>query len=663
MNGAYARSLSYLAITIMSVLCTPASAVTSADHRPNILWIIAEDHSPMLGAYGDAYADTPTLDGLAKKGVAFTNAYSNAPVCAPARDTLITGLYAPSAGGHNHDNSSLQPAALPFVSRYLKEAGYWTANIGKYHYNLYTPTPMDAWDQKTEKTGWWDTAAYKAANKQGRKPFFTLLHLYYSHESQTSLDGWYRSEGPKKERLRGHTKHDPAKAPVPPYYPDTPTVREDIAQYYDNITRVDSEVKKVLQQLKDEGWADDTIVFYFSDHGNGIPRGKRWLYDSGLKVAMIAYVPEKYRNLMPMTPGLKSDRLVGFVDMAPTVLKLAGLPVPSYMEGHAFMGQKPDAEPAYVYGHRDRTDERFETIRAVRDKRYKYIRNYMPHLPYAQHLDYVYQVSAIMRDWQRLHDEGKLNPTQDAFFKTKPAEELYDTATDPHEVRNLAADPRYRPTLERMRKAQTAWAIDVRDLGLIPEGELQRLANGKPYYDVTRTDDVYPVQAVAAAAQLATFGKKESLPRLLRLMQDKNGIVRYWSAMGVLTLGDAGRAARPQLARLMTDEVPNVRIAAAHALCALGDCKDALPVLASALTHGWPAARLAAANALDYLDDKAKPVAPQMRAAYQTALKQSDDEADDFDSLYVKDNQKALEYSYAQVMSWALKKALADLDH
>ena len=274
--------------------------------------------------------------------------------------------------------------------------------------------------------------------------------------------------------------HDPAGAPVPPYHPDTPVVRQDWARYYDNITAMDYQVADLLKELDDAGLRDDTIVFFYSDHGAGMPRSKRWLYDSSTHVPLVVRTPEKWRT-DATRPGTVNDELVAFVDLGPTALSLAGVATPQNMQGQAFLGAHRAEKPReYVYGCRDRMDERVDMLRSVRDKRFKYIRNYQWWKPYAQNINYMNEMPT-MQEWRRLHAEGKLDATQSLFMADqKPREELYDCDVDPHEVNNLAEDPKYADELNRLRGAHEQWIGVVRDYGFLPEVSLQKFLSQGP---------------------------------------------------------------------------------------------------------------------------------------------------------------------------------------
>ncbi|HTM48557.1 MAG TPA: sulfatase, partial [Bryobacteraceae bacterium] len=402
-------------ITRRALAATFSAALPSLaqDARPNILWITCEDIGPALGCYGDKYADSPNLDKLAARGMMYRNAWSNAPVCAPARTTIISGVYPPSAGAEHMRSMTSLPASMKMYPCFLREAGYYTTNNSKEDYNL--EHTGEVWDESSNKAHW--------RKRKPGQPFFAVFNFVITHESQI--------------RTRPHTwVHDPAKARIPAYHPDTPEVRKDWAQYYDNITTMDGQAAQILKQLEEDGLADNTIVFFYGDHGSGMPRSKRWPYNSGLRVPMIIHVPEKWRRLAPKEykPGGISDQPVAFVDLAPTVLSLAGIEPPRYMQGSAFAGARAGAPRQYNFGFRGRMDERYDMVRSVRDGRYVYIRNYMPHKIYGQHIDYMFQTPTTSV-WKKLYDEGKLQPPKTYFWETKPPEELYDLENDPDEVR------------------------------------------------------------------------------------------------------------------------------------------------------------------------------------------------------------------------------------
>jgi N-sulfoglucosamine sulfohydrolase len=423
--------------------------LAGAAARPNIVWIVGEDLGPELGCYGDKYARTPNIDNLASQGARFTRAFTHAPVCAPSRSGLITGRYPTSIGTHHMRSKLLRPP--PTFTQRLRECGYHVSWPGKTDFNF--DVPKEAFDS----TGNW------RANLP-RQPFFAFVNLNTSHESQIRATPAQFAKN--ISRLATEDRHDPARAKLPPYYPDMPETRRDWANYYDLATAVDYQVQAVLADLERHGVASNTVVFFFGDHGQGLPRGKRWIYDSGIHVPLIVRWPGHIQ------PGTRRDDLVAFVDLAPTVLSIAGCDVPKDLDGQVFLGPNRAPDRKYIFAARDRMDEAYDRIRAVRDQRYKYIRNFHPELPYAQRIDYMEEMPTT-RVWRELNAQGKLNGPQKLWFsKTKPPEELYDLDRDPHEVQNLADSPKHRQKINELRAALDRWIIETQDMGAIAETEL-----------------------------------------------------------------------------------------------------------------------------------------------------------------------------------------------
>lgn len=423
-----------------------------AAERPNILWISCEDFSPDLGCYGDTYAYTPNIDGLAKQGARFTRCFTHAGVCAPSRSGIITGMYPTTIGTHHMRCKGVPPAYVKCFTEYLRAAGYYCTNNSKTDYQF--DVPVTAWDASRQGAHW-------RQRPDKTQPFFAVINFTSTHESQV------RQPEDKYQELRASlpeaARHDPAKAKLPPYYPGNPVFRSDWSRYYDIGSGMDRQVGEVLKQLEEDGLAENTIVFFWGDHGRGLSRGKRWLYDSGIHVPLIVRWPGQIQ------PGSVRNDLVCFLDFAPTVLSLAGVEVPQYMQGQVILGEQTAPPREYVFAARDRMDETYDIIRAVRDQRYKYIRNYRPELPYAQTIAYMDQMP-MMKEWRRLAAAGELKGAPALFFApTKPVEELYDTENDPHEIQNLAAVPEHKATLERLRAVHEKWMKETKDIGLIPE--------------------------------------------------------------------------------------------------------------------------------------------------------------------------------------------------
>ena len=436
--------------------------------RPNILWISAEDMGPRLGSYGDSVARTPHIDALAARGTRYTRVFTTAGVCSPSRAAIITGMHQVSLGAHHMRTLSGAPFApdpAPYsvvpphyvktFTEYMRAAGYYTTNNVKEDYQF--ETPMTAWDESSDQAHWRNRPSPD-------QPFFSVFNFTITHESQiwpdpgTAIEDLGLPAGfapPTKPPL----DTDPESVAVPPYYPDTPLVRRDIAQQYDNIASMDSQAGAVLEQLEDDGLLENTIVFFWSDHGDGLPRHKRWLYDSGLLVPLVIHVPGQIPDV--------SDELVSFLDLAPTVLSLAGIEPPAHMQGRALMGAYAGNRPPhrYVYAARDRFDEQYDMVRSVRDVRYKYIRNYRPEKPYVLWMAFP-NIMPTMQELFRLHANGGLNEAQSLWMAPRrPVHELYDTDSDPHEINNLAYDPDHSAELHRMQEALDDWIRTSGDWG------------------------------------------------------------------------------------------------------------------------------------------------------------------------------------------------------
>jgi uncharacterized sulfatase len=566
--------------------------------RPNILWITCEDMGPHLHACGDEYSVTPNLDRLCQRSSIYMNAWSNAPVCAPARTSIISGVYPTSTGAEHMRSMTRMPAGWKMFPEYLREAGYYCSNNSKEDYNL--EKPAGTWDESSERAHW--------RNRRAGQPFFSVFNLMVTHESQI--------------RARPHALvHDPGKVRIPAYHPDTPEVRHDWAQYYDNITTMDGQAGRILQDLSRDGLADTTIVFFFGDHGSGMPRNKRWPYNSGLNVSVVVSIPPSFQHLAPRdyVAGRKNDRLIEFVDLAPTVLSLAGMRPRDFHQGQAFLGSHAAAPRRYSFGFRGRMDERYDCVRSVRDSRYVYIRNYMPHKIYGQHLAYMWETPTTPV-WERMYREGKLNAAQKKFWERKPAEELYDLQTDRDEVRDLALSPAHSDVISRFREAHRHHVLQTRDIGLLPEADYQARSKGSSPYEAGHDPKRYPMERVLAAAETASSLQGGVTQKLLKAMEDPDPGVRYWGVMGTLMRGAAEVAAvHPALTRALNDSAPTVRIAAAEALGQYGSGDDlrkllsTLMVLANPVENGAYVS-MQALNAIDALGSKAAGLKKQIAA-------------------------------------------------
>lgn len=551
--------LSLLFRLFVLALSLPALSAFAAD-RPNILWLTSEDHGLEMGCYGDPNGRTPNMDALAAKGMIYRKVWSNHPVCAPARTAIISGLHANSSGGIHMRSMVPMPAGTKMYPEFLREAGYYCTNHFKEDYNL--PKTAETWDESSDRAHW--------RNRRGGQPFFAVFNSSRSHESRI--------------RTRPHQPlTDPAAVRVPAYHPDVPEVRRDWAQYYDKIGEADADAGARLREVEEAGLAGETIVFYYGDHGSGMPRSKRWPSNSGLHVPLIVYFPEKWKHLAPddYVPGGQSSRLVSFVDLAPTVLSLAGVRPPAWMQGSAFAGPHQAPAPAFLHGARGRMDERDDLVRSITDGRYVYLRNYVPNVSQGQRIVYQFETPTT-RIWREWFDAGKTNEAQSIFWRVpKAPEELYDLQTDRDEVVNLVNSAAHRPILEKLRSAQRAHLEAIHDAGFLPEGEMHARAQGASPYDMARDPAKYPFRRIFEAADLASRITESETRPLRKLFRDPDSAVRYWAARGVLMRGrDAARAERALLRGALKDTAPYVRVVAAQALGQYGDDSDLAAALA-----------------------------------------------------------------------------------
>ncbi|MGB7346197.1 MAG: sulfatase [Pirellulaceae bacterium] len=524
-----------------------ASHVFAAD-RPNILWVTSEDNGPQLGCYGDEYAVTPNLDALAEKSLRYKMCWSNAPVCAPARTTLISGMYATSLGGHHMRSGVKLPSDLKLYPQVLKQAGYYCTNNSKTDYNF--ANGEAGWDQSSNKAHWRD-------RPNDETPFFSIFNFTISHES--------------KIRSKPHTLvHDPAKARVPAYQPDVYEVRRDWAQYYDKLTEMDAQVGKVLKQLEEDGLADSTIVFYYGDHGSGMPRSKRWPFNSGLHVPFILHVPAKFKELAPADyqAGGLSDRLVSFVDMGPTAISLTGAVPPKNMQGVPFAGKHNGEPKQYLFGYRGRMDERIDMVRSCTDGRYVYMKHFYPQRPYLKHVAYMF-ATPTTRIWKEMFDAGKLNDVQAKVWRSKPTEELFDLESDPDETINLATRNEHADRVVQMRTAIHDWMIETRDMGVFPESEMHRRAGDLSPLEYAENGNV-PFEKIVEAAMGTNIA-----------LEDSDSVVRFWSVKNTLpsmqqvkTEFGANhprfKASAAAIKVMANDDSPSVAIAACDVLLLAG---------------------------------------------------------------------------------------------
>ncbi|MFJ9567534.1 sulfatase-like hydrolase/transferase [Streptomyces fuscichromogenes] len=561
-----------------------AGAAEAAPAVPNILWFLSEDNNPYIGAYGDPLARTPTIDTLAAKGILYRNAFCPAPVCAPSRFALLTGVHAESAGpAENMRATGEIPESIRGIGEYLREAGYYTTNNYKTDYNADIDLAA-TWNANGLLAHW--------RNRPAGAPFYSVFTSMTTHESALIAD-------------IATPVTDPAAVRVPAYLPDTLAVRRDRARYYDLVAAMDGELASRLKELDSAGVAEDTIVFYLADNGGVLPWSKRFANDAGLRVPLIAYFPDKWAHLASYAPGSVAEEPVDTTDLAPTALSLAGVAIPEYVQGQSLAGVSRDPARQYAFGMRNRMDERYDMVRTVTDGQLRYIRNYTPHRIYGQHTNYMWQQTGY-KVWEQAHLDGTLDDVQERFWSSKPAEELYDYAADPDGLDNLVDDPSRSADLDRLRTALDAYLIEINDNGFIPEGAALE------GYDDSRVPGAYPIEDVIELAGQAIQRDASLAGYFAGRLGDANLVIRYWAAQGLLILGPDAAPQLPALEqRWEVEDSPQVKVALAEVLVNLGSAEPVFPWLADTLkTSDSVPVRLQAVNALTYIGDAAKAVLP-----------------------------------------------------
>ena len=593
--------------------------------RPNFVWINTHDVSARnLGCYGDNYATTPHLDKLAEEGVRYANAFASGPICSPARTSIFTGMHQTTVGTHHHRSFARRPDFVQMLPHYLLAAGY---NCSAINTDLNTGIDPDEW------------AAYQS-NDALLEPFFAVYSFGESHASVFKLT----PEQARKQRsslLKDEELHDPDNAPLPVFIPNTPLARERTALFYDGLMQVDRHVGEVIENLVSTGVMDNAIVFFWSDHGTGFPRGKTHVYDDGLRVPLIIRFPERYQHLAPGPPGTVVDDLVMTMDMGASVLSMMDVQIPNHFQGQAFLGKQKEPHRDYVCGARDRLDNCNEVIRTIRNERYRYIRNFLPHRPYASFWpdggffatppekgtpEHDFWDTSCLPGEQKVHDPDGvfLLPIPKAYSAyliwqaKKPFEELYDIENDPEEIANLADDPEYSDRKDQMRTQLFAWMIETRDLGLIDETEMIVRATE---YDGVNYEVGAHCEHYAHILETADFPRlgKAGRAKLIDRLDDPDSAVRYWAITGLMSY-ELEDTVLQKIGPLVQDESISVSLAAADLLCQNNRTEGAMPALEHALQSDLLWARFRAGANLSFYR---REILAQMKAlipALQAAL-------------------------------------------
>jgi arylsulfatase A-like enzyme len=561
--------------------------------------------SPVLGCYGEPDAKTPHIDALAKQSVLYTNAFASAPVCSPSRSCLIQGTYPTTLGTQQMRSGFPLPTYMKGFPTLLRMQGYYSTNNVKTDYNSgnYQEIIKSSWDENSDSAHWQN-------REEENKPFFSVFNLMTSHQSRSMVWPHERFEKEIQSKLSTDQIHNPARVTIPPYYPDTPIVRKTVARFHDCVSAMDKEVGDILKQLEKDGLSENTIVFFFSDHGSGMPRHKRALLDSGMHVPLLIRFPEKWKKYAPCKPGSTTDRMVAFVDFASTVLSLSRSPIPDYMQGKPFLGPDEVKPRTYVFGHRDRVDEVRDLARSVRSKKYLYIRNYMPHLGYNQRTAWP-DLGEIRHEFYRLADPKKMTPPQWHFAgPTRSVEELYDCDKDPQNLQNLSGSTSHKKVLDRLRRELNNHLKESRDLGFLPEYEAWKLFENSSGWELANSGKV-DLQIISKAAEQVAQAKEKSL---LVNLKSRNASVRYWGAIGLNAYRkEISNEAKKALRTALGDSSPSVRIEAANALILHGEVEDALAQLIKELKHQNLIVVTHAARTIELLGNKAIKAAEAMK--------------------------------------------------
>ncbi|AQQ10345.1 Choline-sulfatase [Sedimentisphaera cyanobacteriorum] len=541
----------------------------SEQDMPNFLWLTIEDTSAYeFGCYGNKTVKTPNIDSLAKKGIRFTNAWSNGPQCTPARSTLITGCYATKYGMDYHGREYKTPGDI-FYPDYLRKIGYYCTNNHKTHYNT-QENHKQMWDECNNK------ASYSSKKRPKGKPFFSIFNTFLTHMGRVrsfTLEGRrdFSKDGIEMQELD-----------LPEHVPDIDETRSDYAFHLEGVQDVDKWVGLFLKDLREKDLADDTIIFFYSDHGGSLPRGKAFVYNTGLQVPLIIYVPPKWQHLVDFKPGTVSDRLVSFVDFPATVFSIAGKRKPSYMQGKAFMGKYSEPPRKYQFGFRCNQGAHYDPARTVSDGKYKYIRSYIPHKPRCLRNFYQWGMPANLGWDEYVLSGGKKDEWLQPYRPGQP-EMLFDIEKDPQEINNIAEDEKYKQKLKELRGAISNHIREAGDLGFFPESTRHKNID---LYSWVREKD-FPLEELHKAAEQTSEGKKSYKTSFLERLKSKYTSIRFWGAAGFAEIASKNKLSADmcpkELEKAMDDDNDQVAMMAAEACCYYGKYENALDMLLDSL--------------------------------------------------------------------------------
>jgi arylsulfatase A-like enzyme len=562
--------LSYLISFVILFVNGTITRVFAQKSSPNIVWLTFEDTSPhFVGCYGNKAAKTPFMDSLSKVGVRFTKAFSTGSVCSPSRSALITGMKTYTLGTGHHRSQYKIPEFVKGFPFYLKKAGYYCSNNEKTDYNVANPKEFiaETWDESSTKAGWW--------NRKDGQPFFAVFNSAASHQSRTMTNSHEEYENMVLKKLPSHLQVSEKEMVMPPFYRESPEMRKNLSRIYNSIALADYEMKQIFDRLKQEKLLENTIVFCFADHGEGMPRVKTNGIGMGHQVPFFVYIPEKLRASMPFKANATNDQLLDFCDLPPTVLDLAGVDIPQYFQGKSII--KNQHEQLFV--STDRSDESTDLVRTIITKKYAYTRVFMPFMPELRYLKYVDQgdiTAQIRKDFR----ENKLNKTQQSILTPRAIEYLFDYEKDPWQINNLALLPENEAILKKFRTQLQKHIASERDVMFLPEGDFKKIAKSSSLYDYRLDDANYPIDQIINIAMLSGQSSSLSCKQQITALTHPNETVKYWAAMGLKSQSVENLTKnKKEIALSMTQANPTVKAVLASVLSdKLGD-KNATQLL------------------------------------------------------------------------------------
>jgi arylsulfatase A-like enzyme len=588
-----------LLVTTFLNQCSPPGN-QSGGPKPNILWVTIEDTSPQfIGCYGNHQASTPVIDRLASEGVRFTNAFSTGTVCSPSRTAIITGVKVYRTGTGNHRSKYPVPDFIKGFPYYLQKQGYYTSNNQKTDYNVANEKEFIkvAWDESSGKAGWW--------GREPGQPFFSVFNFNSSHQSRTMtmtyewyLKNVYNLLSPE-ERI-GENEFE-----MPPFYRDSPEMRKQFARVYNSIKLTDNQIGELLNRLEKDNLKDSTIIFFYADHGEGMPRGKTNGINYGYRIPFIIWFPEMYKHLSPWgTGGIVTNELIDFTDLSATMISIAGGNIPDHIDGRPFMGDQRSSPADNLFLSNDRSDNGIDMVRTVTDGKFIYSRNFMPFIPQLRYIRYM-EIGEIKQLIRKDYKENKLNGLQKSLLESRPPEFLFDIENDIWETNNLADDPDYREVLIKMRDLMKNEMISSRDVMMLPEYETAVLSESTTAYQFRQDKSLFQAEEIFEAVALSGFRGEDIIKKQIEMMESPDKIIRYWAVTGLKSQDSRDLSPyRNDIAGAMDDPYPPVSVTASAIAFELFNNKKAEDKLKMFCKDENLNISLMAINYLLYMDNK-----------------------------------------------------------